>query len=91
MPALSSGFECIGYKSRPYRDFIGTALFRLPSGEVLPVAVYRHGGEIYFSDHRLDPSCQPLSVGAATAVIQIAMRVALRETCPQLFIAGGGQ
>jgi hypothetical protein len=89
MLTLSSGFECIGFKFRPHRNFLGTAYFRLPSGQVQPVAVYRHDGELYFSDHGLDPNRQPLSVGEATEQIQTALRVALCEVCPELLVAGG--
>jgi hypothetical protein len=84
----SNAFECLGFKAKPYANFLGTPLFRLPSGNTLPVAVYREGGQLYFADNGLDPARQPLTIGEATHEIQTALRETLREICPELFITG---
>ena len=69
---------------RPLHDrYLGEATLRTPSGQIAFAAVYREH-RIYFGPTAADPDL--FDGGWLAREMQDAMRAALRDCCPELFV-----
>jgi hypothetical protein len=77
----SATYTLIGFHQKPHGPYLGEATVRAPSGTIREVSVYSDRG-IYFG--AIDP--ETLSPGNLLHETQVALREALREVHPELFV-----
>jgi hypothetical protein len=86
MPCVRSAtFAFVSFCSKPHGDYLGETVFDTPSGGRLTMSAYR--GDNYtvnFEPATLEDA-QAFGPGALWREVQIAMREALRTSCPELF------
>ena len=83
-PRQTGEFELrLLHKSRR-RPYIGQASYDMPSGDIRQVAVYCHHGQIYFAAAAGDEEL--FTAGGLEREVQCALRAALREVHPELFV-----
>jgi hypothetical protein len=78
----SAGYTCLGIAGKPHGRYLGEATFRAPSGAICVVAVYRDQ-QVWF-DTLTDP--EVLAPGSLLREAQVAMRQALHDMHPELFV-----
>jgi hypothetical protein len=76
----SSGFTLLDFIEKRHGRYLGKAIFRMPSGAVREIDVYRD---------EFDSWDDALSVRNVNHEIQVAMRCALREARPELNLDEG--
>jgi hypothetical protein len=84
----SSGFTTTVISRKDHGVYPGEALVLLPSGERARVAVYK-ATTIYFGDPR--PGNPQFSGGVLEREVQTALREALRNIAPELFVDEGAE
>jgi hypothetical protein len=82
----SSAYTLIAFRKNPHGLYLGEATVRAPSGTIREVSVYSDRG-IYFGA----VDAETLSIGNLLHETQIALRVALREVHPELFLEEDGE
>jgi hypothetical protein len=77
----SAAYALIGFHRKPHGLYLGEATVRAPSGTIRKVSVYSDRA-IYFG--AIDP--ETLSPGNLLHEKQVALREALRDVHPELFL-----